>query len=168
VGANHKPYGLGNIEWLSSMKFAINLLIVVGVVMSLGTLIPQGQAPAFYRDTYGDMLGSIITAFALDNMYQAGWFYVLIALLGGTIIFCAYQRLGKTRSLPGIGSLVFHVAIVLTLVGAAWSFGYARSAAVEIGAGQTVSMADSQFLHHRLLPRLCSPSIHQQFESARV
>jgi len=132
---------LDGIAWLASMKFAINLLILIGVVMCLGTFIPQGQTPAFYHHNYGDILGSIIIFLALDNLYQAWWFYVLIALLCVAIVFCASQRLRKTHSLPGIGSLVFHVAIVLTLFGATWSLGYARSAGVDMVEGQTVSLA---------------------------
>lgn len=124
------------------MRSAIYLLILLGGVMALGTMIPQGQEPSYYVRTYGNLMGAIIMHLSLDNLYQALWFYALVGLICMSILVCAYQRLRRIRSLSEAGSLLFHVAIVVVLAGAAWSLGYARSSAIDIAEQQTISLAE--------------------------
>lgn len=133
------------LSWLTSMRFAIYLLILVGAVSALGTIIPQGQSPAFYLHTYGNGTGAVINLLSLGNLYQAWWFSLLMLILGLTILICSFQRLRHARSLATVGSLVFHLSIVVILSGAAWSLGYARSAMVEVAEQQTVALADYGF-----------------------
>ncbi|MEQ8200121.1 MAG: cytochrome c biogenesis protein ResB [Syntrophomonadaceae bacterium] len=133
------------IAWLSSMKFAIYLLILVGAVTALGTIIPQGEAPAFYLHTYGDGVGAVINLLTLGHLYQAWWFYLLMLVLTLAILVCAFQRLRRARSITTAGSLVFHLAIVVILAGAGWSLGYARSALVDVAEQQAVNLADYGF-----------------------
>ncbi len=154
----------GKLAWLTSMKFSINLLIAVGVVMALGTFIPQGQTPAFYRQLYGGMVGQLIITCSMDTIYQAWWFYLLIALLSSTIIICAGQKLSKAKSLQGAGSLLFHLAIVVTLIGAAWSLGYARSAALEIVEGETVALSQHGFDEGELTLHSFNIDYYQDFQ----
>lgn len=127
------------------MNLAIYLLILVGLVTALGTLIPQGQTPSFYFSNYGDPLGTVMTRLSLSNLYQAWWFYLLIFILGAVILICAAQRLRRTRSINSAGSLLFHLAIVFTLMGAAWSLGYARTVQVDIPEQKTVALTDYGF-----------------------
>ncbi|NLK52281.1 MAG: cytochrome c biogenesis protein ResB [Syntrophomonadaceae bacterium] len=133
------------IAWLSSMRFALNLLIGIGVITALGTLVPQGQDPIFYLDHYGEMLGQIIVALSMHKFYQAWWFQLLIGILCFTLLICAYQRLRKAATIKSAGSLLFHLAIAVILVGAAWSLGYAHSAAVEISVGDKISLSPHGF-----------------------
>jgi len=127
------------------MRFAIYLLMLVGAVSALGTIIPQGQAPAFYVHNYGRGMGALINALSLDSLYRAWWFYLLMFVLSLAITVCAWQRLRRARSLTTAGSLVFHLAIVIILAGAVWSLGYARSAQVDVAEGQTVALTDYGF-----------------------
>ncbi len=130
------------VSWLSSMKFAVYLLILVGAVSALGTIIPQGQPPAFYLRTYGDGIGTVINFLSLNDLYHIWWFYALMLILGAAIMVCSLQRLRHARSLITVGSLVFHLAIVVILAGAVWSLGYSRSAMVDLAEQQTVALAD--------------------------
>jgi len=133
------------VSWLSSMKFAVYLLILVGAISALGTIIPQGQAPAFYLRNYGDAIGAFINLLSLGNLYHARWFFLLMSILGLAILVCAFQRLRRVRSVNMIGSLVFHVAIVIILAGAVWSLGYASSDLVDVAEGQSINLADYGF-----------------------
>ena len=133
------------VSWLSSMKFAIYLLILVGAISALGTIIPQGQSPAFYLRTYGDGIGSVINLLSLGNLYQVWWFYLLMLILGLAILMCSFRRLRHARSLTAAGSLIFHLGIVVVLAGAVWSLGYSRSALVDVAEQQTVALADYGF-----------------------
>lgn len=139
------------ISWLSSMKFAIYLLMLVGAVSALGTIIPQGEAPAFYLRNYGDGIGAFINILSLGNLYQAWWFFLLMLILSLTILVCAFQRLRRARSVTMAGSLLFHLAIVIILAGAVWSLGYARSAMVDVAEGQAVDLADYGFGEGQLM-----------------
>ncbi len=133
------------VSWLSSMKFAIYLLILVGAVSALGTIIPQGQSPAFYLRIYGDGIGAVINLLSLGSLYHVWWFYLLMLILGLAILICSFQRLRHARSLTTVGSLVFHLAIVVILAGAVWSLGYSRSALVDVAEQHTVALADYGF-----------------------
>jgi cytochrome c biogenesis protein len=133
------------ISRLTSMATAIYLLIIIGAISALGTFIPQGQNQSFYTDHYGPWAGSLITHLALHQLYQSWWFKLLIVLLSLSILLCVYQRLRHIRSRLILASLIMHSAIILVLIGAAWSLGYANSTMVEVAEGQTVSLAPYGF-----------------------
>lgn len=128
--------------WLVSMRSAIYLLILLGGVMALGTMIPQGQTPSYYVRTYGNLTGTLMVHLSLDHLYQSVWFYALVGLICLSVFICAYRRLRRVHSLAAAGSLLFHIAIVVVLGGAAWSLGYARSTTVDIPEQQTISLAE--------------------------
>lgn len=130
---------------LASMSAAIYLLIIIGVISALGTFIPQGQRPIFYLEHYGPFLGRLISLLSLHKLYQAWWFILILALLCLSILLCAYQRLRRARRLLTLASLIMHLSVVLIVIGAAWSLGYAHSASVEVAEGETVSLPDYGF-----------------------
>ncbi len=133
------------------MQFAIYLLMLVGAVTALGTIIPQGEAPAFYLRYYGDGMGAFINLLSLGNLYHAWWFLLLMSVLSLAILVCAFQRLRRVRSTTTAGSLVFHLAIVIILAGAVWSLGYAHSAMIDVAEGQAVDLADYGFGEGQLM-----------------
>ena len=141
---NFKPFS-GRLAGLISMKFAIYLLIGIGFITALGTFIPQGQDPMFYITYYGQPLGQFLVVLSLHNLYSAWWFLGLIGILCGLVLICSYKRLRKASSIKSWGSLLFHVAIVVILIGAVWSLAYAHSATMEISPGETLSISQHGF-----------------------
>lgn len=139
------------IQIMASMKTAITLLIVLGVVSALGTFIPQGQPQTFYFHAYGHLTGSLITLLSLNQLYQAWWFQLIIGILSLSILICSYQRLRHVKNLKSAGSLLLHIAVVVTLIGSAWSLGYNQSVYVEIPAGEKVALAEHGFKGGELL-----------------
>ncbi|MGI6549407.1 MAG: cytochrome c biogenesis protein ResB [Syntrophomonadales bacterium] len=133
------------ISLLASMKTAINLLIIIGVISTFGTLIPQGQTPEFYLSHYGVWIGKAILFLSLNSLYQSWWYQILLALLCLSLFACCYRRLRSITSIKKTASFCFHLAIVIVLIGAAWSLGSARSVLVEINEGEKIDLADYGF-----------------------
>lgn len=126
---------------LAAMKTAINLLIIIGVISALGTFIPQGQTAEFYLSQYGTGIGKVILILSLHSIYHSWWYKILMALLCLTVLICCNRRLRHARSLKKAASLCFHLAIVIILVGAAWSLGYTQSVFVEINEEENIDLA---------------------------
>ena len=83
-------------KFISSMQFAIILLIVVAIVCIVGSLVPQGAMFDQYRDTYSERTAAFILAFHLDDVFHSWWFIVLVALLCLSVLLC---NLTRVRSL---------------------------------------------------------------------
>lgn len=130
---------------LTSMQAAIYLLILIAVLSAIVTIIPQGEDSTFYLQHYGQGLGAFINLLGLDHLYRVGWYQFLLGLLCLSLLLCSCQRLGKGRNLPRIGSLLVHLGMIIILLGAAWSLGYARQTHLQINQGEAVLLKDYGF-----------------------
>ena len=127
---------------LTSMSITIYLLILIALLSAVGTIIPQGADSQFYIQHYGQYPGTFITLLGLNHLYQIWWYQVLLGFLCLSLLLCSYQRLGRARSLAGVGSLLLHLGMVVIIVGAAWSLGYAKQVYLEINEGESVLLKD--------------------------
>ena len=75
-------------KFLTSMKFAIILLVILAVACALSSLIAQGESYAWYAQTYSERTAAIIMALHLDDAYHSWWFVLLSAVLCLNLIFC--------------------------------------------------------------------------------
>ena len=68
------------ILYISSLKFAIFLIIFIAISSGLGTLIPQGNSASEYLSSYnsnpifGFIDGKRILFLELDHIYTSNWF----------------------------------------------------------------------------------------------
>ena len=83
-------------KFIASMRFAIILLIVVAIACVVGSLVPQGEQFALYRDSYSERTAAFILAFHLDDVFHSWWFITLVALLCLSVLLC---NLTRVRSL---------------------------------------------------------------------
>jgi cytochrome c biogenesis protein len=81
-------------KFLSSVKLAIVLIILLTVTSVIGTLIPQGRSVAAYSARYGGSLASIFDALRLTGVFRAPWFLALLLLFAANIIVCTVTRFG--------------------------------------------------------------------------
>lgn len=79
-------------KFIASMRFAIILLIAVAAVCVIGSLVPQGEQFAQYRDSYSERTAAFILAFRLDDVFHSWWFIVLVALLCLSVLLCNLSR----------------------------------------------------------------------------
>lgn len=89
------PKDILNAVWkvFYSMKMGIVLLLIVCVFCLIGSIVIQGNSPAYYTKVYGDSLGNFILSAGLDNIYKTIPFLVIAALLGLNLILCSINRL---------------------------------------------------------------------------
>ncbi|MFM2080597.1 MAG: hypothetical protein RLZZ219_1279 [Cyanobacteriota bacterium] len=84
--------------WISDLRVAIGLLIVIALASALGTLVPQKESEALYHRIYdaepwlGLFNGERILALQLDHVYSSSWFLALLAWLGLALILCSWRR----------------------------------------------------------------------------
>ena len=86
------------LNWLSSLKIAILLLLVIAVSCAAGTLIPQQESNQFYYDNFnknpflGIINGNILLLFEFDHVYTSFWFLFLLIWLGLALSVCSFRR----------------------------------------------------------------------------
>src|SRR5512138_614745 len=81
-------------KFLSSVKLAIVLIILLAVASVIGTLIPQGRSVAEYTARYGNSLASLFDALSFTRLYRSVWFLFLLILLAANTIVCTVTRFG--------------------------------------------------------------------------
>ena len=86
------------LNWLSSLKIAILLLILIAISCAAGTLIPQQESDQFYYETFnknpflGIINGNILLLFEFNHVYTSFWFLFLLIWLGSALAVCSFRR----------------------------------------------------------------------------
>ena len=80
-------------KFLSSMKFALILLLLIVAACVLGSVIPQGESLSWYTQTYGPRTGALIYGTGLDDVFRCTWFLVLTVILCANLLLCNLLRL---------------------------------------------------------------------------
>ncbi|MBN1223286.1 MAG: cytochrome c biogenesis protein ResB [Candidatus Aminicenantes bacterium] len=80
------------IRFLSSVKLAIFLLIIITIASILGTLIPQHRSTAEYAARYGQLSNVLITL-EFTKLYQSWWYVCLLLLFSLNIVVCTLTRI---------------------------------------------------------------------------
>ena len=68
-------------RFLSSMPFAIGLLVLLAAACALSSTIPQGQSYETDAAQYGERTAGLILALRLDDAFHSLWFIGLSAVL---------------------------------------------------------------------------------------
>ncbi len=89
---------------LTDLRLAIALLLIIAVFSISGTVIEQGQSPAYYQSNYpespalfGFLTWKVIQVVGLDHVYRTWWFLGLLILFGTSLTACTF-----TRQLPAL------------------------------------------------------------------
>ena len=83
---------------ISSLRFAILLIIFIAISSGVGTLIPQGNDQQEYIDFYnetpifGFINGSQVLKLQLDHVYTSNWFLFSLILLCISLAACSFRR----------------------------------------------------------------------------
>ena len=85
-------------SWISDLRLAIGLLLVIAIASGIGTAIPQKESGAFYHQLYdgqpwlGLIKGDGVLALQLDHIYSSSWFLALLAWLALSLLLCSWRR----------------------------------------------------------------------------
>lgn len=123
--------------FLSSIKLAIWLLAVIAALSLVGTLIPQGQDPAFYIDRYGHSVYKAMLETGLANVYTSFWFTLLLVIFSINLAVCILNR--AVFKIRALGSLLSHVSILVILIGALIGLFFGQKGLIKIHEGEKVS-----------------------------
>lgn len=145
-----KSGGKGIINLLSSMKTGLFLLLLLGAASSIGSLIPQGEAAAFYKAHYGELMGGFIVLLSLHELYSCWWFIGLGILFAINILCCSLRRIKTIRGTRQVGSVLLHCSILVIFVGSVVSGLLGQSETVELGTGESINLATKGFPEYTL------------------
>lgn len=134
---------------LASMKTALCLLLLLGLVSTIGTWIPQGEAPGFYLSAYGDWRGKIILCLSFNQLFHSWWYLLLSGILISSLLACSFTRIARSKSRKW-SSLAIHLGIVVVFAGACLSSLYAVKDNVDLGVGEKLSLHKYGAEHLRL------------------
>ena len=80
-------------KFLSSMPFAIALLVVLAAACAFCSTVEQGQNYEYYAAQYGERTAGMILALRLDDAFRSLWFIGLTAALCLNLLCCNLIRL---------------------------------------------------------------------------
>ncbi|MBQ5568620.1 MAG: cytochrome c biogenesis protein ResB, partial [Oscillospiraceae bacterium] len=89
-------------KFLTSMKFAVALLVILAIACSLASLVTQGQTYSWYAQRYSERTAALIIALHLDDAFHSPWFITITAFLTLNLLFCSISQikglLARTRA----------------------------------------------------------------------
>ncbi len=85
----------GAVELLSSMRFAISLLTVICIASVIGTVLKQGEPPINYINQFGPFWAAVFEALGLYGVYNAWWFWLILAFLVVSTSLCVARTTPK-------------------------------------------------------------------------
>lgn len=80
------------IELLSSMRFAIALLVVLAIASIVGTVLTQDDPYPNYVNQFGPFWADIFRAAGLFTVYSAWWFMLILGFLIVSISLCVIRN----------------------------------------------------------------------------
>ncbi|MDN7610336.1 cytochrome c biogenesis protein ResB [Burkholderia multivorans] len=83
------------VELLSSMRFAIALLVVLSIASIIGTVLTQDDPYPNYVNQFGPFWADIFRALGLYNVYSAWWFMLILIFLVVSISLCVIRNAPK-------------------------------------------------------------------------
>ncbi len=83
-------------KFLSSVKLAVVLLIILAIVSVVGTVIQQNEAPERYLQEYSQTTVTLFETLGFFDMYHTWWFVLLLFLLTANLTVCTLDRFPPT------------------------------------------------------------------------
>jgi cytochrome c biogenesis protein len=84
-----------SIELLSSMRFAISVLVVIAIASVIGTVVQQNQPMINYVNQFGPFWFELFKKLGLYSVYSATWFFVLLTFLVVSTSLCIIRNAPK-------------------------------------------------------------------------
>lgn len=79
------------IDYISSVRFTIVILIVIVLICAVGTLVGQNLREEIYISRYGHTLYNILSALSITDIYHSIYFNAFLMLLITNIVLCTLK-----------------------------------------------------------------------------
>ncbi|MES2319734.1 MAG: cytochrome c biogenesis protein ResB [Pseudomonadota bacterium] len=83
------------VELVSSMRFAISMLVMIAIAAIIGTVVKQGGSFNEYVDQFGPFWFEVFNKLGLYAIYSTWWFILILALLIASTSFCIIRNAPK-------------------------------------------------------------------------
>ncbi|CAN7181049.1 cytochrome c biogenesis protein ResB [Trinickia sp. LjRoot230] len=83
------------VELLSSMRFAIALLVVLAIASIIGTVLTQDDPYPNYVNQFGPFWADIFRGLSLYTLYSAWWFMLILGFLIVSVSLCVIRNAPK-------------------------------------------------------------------------
>jgi cytochrome c biogenesis protein len=80
------------IELVSSMRFAISLLVILAIASIIGTVLTQEDPYPNYVNQFGPFWADIFRSLSLYNVYSAWWFMLILIFLVISVSLCVIRN----------------------------------------------------------------------------
>ena len=80
------------IETISSMRFAISLLVILAIASIIGTVLTQEDPYPNYVNQFGPFWADIFRGLSLYNVYSAWWFLLILMFLVVSVSLCVIRN----------------------------------------------------------------------------
>ncbi len=87
-----RPLSKNTIELLSSMRFAIALLVVLAIASIIGTVLKQQEPYPNYVAQFGLFWAEIFHSLGLYNVYSSWWFSAILLFLVVSLSLCLWRN----------------------------------------------------------------------------
>jgi cytochrome c biogenesis protein len=84
---------------IADLKFAISLLVIISVTITIGSIIEQDQTLEYYKENYpeirplfGFLTWKFIDFIGIDHLYRTIWFIALLIIFGTSLISCTFLQ----------------------------------------------------------------------------
>jgi hypothetical protein len=132
------------------MKLAIVLLLVLAVLSSLSTLVPQGEEAQFYFERYSPPIVHAIVLLHIHNFFRSILFLLPAGLFFINLAVCMAGRMVK-RFRAGapkrFGPDLIHVGILLLIIGGTVSLITRREGYIYLSKGEYAELPDRYQLY---------------------
>lgn len=83
------------VELLSSMRFAISLLVIIAIASVIGTVVLQNEPMVNYVNQFGPFWFGIFNDLGIYNVYGTWWFLLIMTLLVISTSLCIIRNAPK-------------------------------------------------------------------------
>src|ERR1700744_476188 len=83
------------VEVLSSMRFAIALLVILSIASIIGTVLTQDDPYPNYVNQFGPFWADIFRALSLYTVYSSWWFMLILGFLMASVSLCVIRNAPK-------------------------------------------------------------------------
>src|SRR5215469_9169929 len=83
------------IELMSSMRFAIALLVILSIASIIGTVLTQDDPYPNYVNQFGPFWADIFRSLSLYTVYSAWWFMLILGFLITSVSLCVIRNAPK-------------------------------------------------------------------------
>ncbi|MBQ6468913.1 MAG: cytochrome c biogenesis protein ResB [Lachnospiraceae bacterium] len=99
-------------KFISSMQFAIILLVLLAIVCSIASFVTQGQTYAWYAQAYSERTAAVIVALHLDDAFHSWWFIVITGFLCVNLLLCNILKFPQNlRRMKNAGDAEKHLSV---------------------------------------------------------